>query len=114
PLSTVDFYLNVIIGEATSIVENDCVKQAPIGIENLNRNKLYELHGRKRKTQKLEDRFQELYDHVYMLDKNLFIFLWSNIYYIFSFIPMNSTCYDDSTKDHSGPAACQGNIVKIV
>ncbi|CAF4574485.1 unnamed protein product [Rotaria socialis] len=20
---------------------------------------------------------------------------------------MNSTCYDDSTKDHSGPAACQ-------
>ncbi|CAM4865323.1 unnamed protein product [Rotaria socialis] len=37
PLSTVDFYLNVIIGEATSIVENDCVKQAPIGIENLNR-----------------------------------------------------------------------------
>ncbi|CAF5226192.1 unnamed protein product, partial [Rotaria magnacalcarata] len=37
PLSTVDFYLNVIIGEATSIVENDCVQQAPIGIENLNR-----------------------------------------------------------------------------
>ncbi|CAF4556047.1 unnamed protein product, partial [Rotaria socialis] len=30
------------------------------------------------------------------------------------FISMNSTCYDDSTKDHSGLAACQGNIVKIV
>ncbi|CAF4668559.1 unnamed protein product, partial [Rotaria magnacalcarata] len=34
-LSTVDFYLNDIIREATSIVENDCVKQASIGIENL-------------------------------------------------------------------------------
>ncbi|CAF4472408.1 unnamed protein product, partial [Rotaria magnacalcarata] len=34
-LSTVDFYLNDIIREATSIDENDCVKQAPIGIENL-------------------------------------------------------------------------------
>ncbi|CAM4817091.1 unnamed protein product [Rotaria magnacalcarata] len=34
-LSTVDFYLNNIIREATSIVENDCVKQTPIGIENL-------------------------------------------------------------------------------
>ncbi|CAF2198039.1 unnamed protein product [Rotaria magnacalcarata] len=34
-LSTVDFYLNDIIREATSIDENDCVKQAPIGIEHL-------------------------------------------------------------------------------
>ncbi|CAM4843579.1 unnamed protein product [Rotaria magnacalcarata] len=34
-LSTVDFYLNDIIREATSIDENDCVKQGPIGIENL-------------------------------------------------------------------------------
>ncbi|CAF1945056.1 unnamed protein product, partial [Rotaria magnacalcarata] len=24
------------------------------------------------------------------------------------FVPMNSTFYDDPTKDHSGPAACQG------
>ncbi|CAF4866703.1 unnamed protein product [Rotaria socialis] len=30
------------------------------------------------------------------------------------FISMNSTCYDDSTKDHLGLAACQGNIVEIV
>ncbi|CAF5043889.1 unnamed protein product, partial [Rotaria socialis] len=30
------------------------------------------------------------------------------------FIPMNSTYYDDPTKDHSGPAACQENIVEIV
>ncbi|CAM4985035.1 unnamed protein product [Rotaria socialis] len=79
-----------IIGEATSIADNDYVKQATIEIENLN----------SRKTQKLEDQFQELYDHVCVLDKNLFIFPM--------FVPMNSTCYDDPTKDHSGPAACQG------
>ncbi|CAF1608198.1 unnamed protein product, partial [Rotaria magnacalcarata] len=24
------------------------------------------------------------------------------------FIPVNTTCYGDSTKDHPGPAACQG------
>ncbi|CAM2720717.1 unnamed protein product, partial [Rotaria socialis] len=26
---------------------------------------------------------------------------------------MNSTCYDDPTKYHSGPAACQRSIVQI-
>ncbi|CAF1371726.1 unnamed protein product, partial [Rotaria magnacalcarata] len=49
------------------------------------------------------ERFQELYDHLYVLDKNLFISAMVKYLHIF----MNATYYDDPTKDHSGPAACQ-------
>ncbi|CAF4382055.1 unnamed protein product, partial [Rotaria magnacalcarata] len=85
------FFSDIIVN-TTLIVDSDSAKQTETAIENLKKEITAQEILLPQRHRGLEQDSNKLIEQ--------FFFVLND--------DMNTTCYGDSTKDHSGPAACQG------